>query len=259
MATNGSANGGGPPPGFDPEGVGVKMDDLRGMVEARTGGPPRVAKDDPGFQPSGNPLKNIKARAELIYRDLPLVSVQNNWGVGDVSAALASHCYGVFMASGLLVDSIIADPRVRATLDSRMSGLFGREKRFLPANDSRAAREVLDAWVESYPYLESGGVFKQMGSYANLFGFWPAQILWNEDGKYLRPRLLPFHASSSPSRRTATSRSSPATGSGCCTRRVASTAVGCGVRFARSPSRGCSGTSACGTTRAFPRCTACRS
>ena len=185
-------SGGGPPDaGYDPQGVGSP---LRDMVNARVGGAPQISTTDPGFQPTGDTLKGLKSRSELIYRDVPIVALQNNWSVSDVSDALSSHIYGVFMASGQLVDSIIADPRVRATLDSRMSGLFGREKRFRPANDSRAAKEVLDAWVDSYPHLESGGVFKQIGSYANLFGFWPAQIVWDESGKWLRPKLMPWHA-----------------------------------------------------------------
>ena len=190
-----NGTGGGPPsPGYDPQGTSIPMDDLRAMVEHRTGADPaKIVRNDPGFQPPGNPLVGASARTGLVYRDLPIISIQNNWGVADVVGALATHTYGVFWASGQLVDSVIADPRVRATLDSRNSGLFGREKRFRPANDSRAAKEVLDAWIESFPYLESGGTFKQMGSYANLMGEWPAQIVWNENGKYLRPRLDPFH------------------------------------------------------------------
>ena len=42
-------------------------------------------------------------------------------------------------------DSILGDPRVQATLNSRMSGLFGRPVRHRAANTSRAAKEVLDA------------------------------------------------------------------------------------------------------------------
>ena len=170
------------------------MDQLRQQVEQRVGGNPAIQRNDPAFQPPGEPLKGAQARTGVVYRDLPIISIQNTWTVAQVLGALASHNYGVFAASGQLVDAIIADPRVRATLDSRMSGLFSREMRFKPANDSRAARECLDAWIESWPYIAGGGALKQIGAYCNLFGFWPSQLVWNDRGKYAMPRIVPWHA-----------------------------------------------------------------
>ena len=169
------------------------MDQLRQQVEQRIGGTPTIVRNDPAFQPPGEPTRGAKSRSGLVYRDIPIVSIQNSWDVASVIGALASHVYGVFAASGQLVDAIIADPRVRATLDSRMSGLFSRPMRFKPANDSAAAREVLDAWVSSWPYISSGGALKQLGAYTNLFGFWPAQLVWRE-GDVLTPRIAPWHA-----------------------------------------------------------------
>lgn len=170
------------------------MDQYRKRVEDRVGGDPQIDRTDPGFQPPGEPLKGARARTGLVYRDLPIVAIQNAWTVAQVLGALASHNYGVFAASGQLVDALIADPRIRATLDSRMSGLFSRPMRFKPANDSRAAKECLDAWIEAWPYISSGGALKQIGAYSNLFGFWPAQLVWNDNGPIMKPRIVPWHA-----------------------------------------------------------------
>jgi hypothetical protein len=184
----------GPPPGLDPFGESIPMDRLRQQVESRVGGNPEIVRNDPAFQPPGDPLLGAKARSGIIYRDLPVISIQNQWTVASTIGALAAHTYGVFAGSGQLVDSIIADPRVRATLDSRMSGLFSREMRFKPANDSREAKEACDAWIDSWPYIASGGAFKQIGAYSNLFGFWPSQLVWNDQGEFTKPRIMPWHA-----------------------------------------------------------------
>ena len=188
--------GAGAPPGLDPFNQSIPLDQIRQRVEERVGASPiRVVKNDPGFQPPTDPLKagKLSARTGLVYRDLPIVAIQNAWTVEMVLGALASHTYGVFEMSGQLVDQLIADPRIRATLDSRMSGLFSREMRFRPPNDSSAAREVLDAWVEAWPYITSGGALRQLSAYTNLFGFWPAQLAWTRDA-VMKPCIMPWHA-----------------------------------------------------------------
>ena len=100
---------------------------------------------------------------------------------------------GLFDLSAQLADSIIGDPRVTATLNSRITGLFGREARHRPANESRAAKEVLDAWVEAWPRLCAGGSFQQCHAYQILMGFMPAQLLWDSTTDILRPILSPWH------------------------------------------------------------------
>jgi len=57
---------------------------------------------------------------------------------------------GFFESSAQMADSILGDDRVQATLGSRIGGLFGSEIRFKAANDSAAAKEVLEAWQEDW-------------------------------------------------------------------------------------------------------------
>jgi hypothetical protein len=130
----------------------------------------------------------------VIMRDIPNVSGLGIWTPATIRSALQGHKIGMFEMSGQLVDEIIADDRVTATLNSRLCGLFSREMMFKPANDSRAAREVLDAWVAAWPQISSRGSLMQIGAYQLLFGWWPAQLIWNTEKPIKVPRLDPWHA-----------------------------------------------------------------
>src|SRR5271166_429482 len=144
-------------------------------------GPFGVDQQDPAFAPPGNPLSlpSVKPTAKVYYRDIPLVVVQNAWAVDQAISALASHMIGVFERSGQLCDSILGDDRVMATLGSRRAGLFGRDIRFRAANDSAAAKEVLDAWEAHWPQLYGDSAFGIMSDYEVLMGFADAQLVWD--------------------------------------------------------------------------------
>ena len=62
------------------------------------------------------------------------------------------------------------------------------------ANDSPAAAQCLEAWREAWPRLMAGGSLKQIAAYQYLFGFWPAQIVWDDTSDIIRPELKPWHA-----------------------------------------------------------------
>jgi len=161
----------------------------------QTIGPTGIVRNDPGFAPPGNPLTLSGARptAQVVYRDIPLVTVQNSWTVDGARSALAAHMIGVFEHSGALADSILGDDRVMATLGSRRAGLFGREVRFRPANDSSAAREVLDAWVEHWPMFAGNSELGLNHDYEILMGFSDAQLIWDTTQPIWRPYLRHWH------------------------------------------------------------------
>lgn len=154
--------------------------------------PSRVDRSDAAFQPP-TPPKVDKENTKIVFRDLPLVTVATSWTVQQVRSALASHLFGIFENSGQLVDAILGDDRVQATLGSRLAGLFGREVRFKPANDSDAAKEVCDAWQDAWLELSRGYALPQMHRYGILMGFQPGQLLWDTSGKIWKPQLRPWH------------------------------------------------------------------
>ena len=190
--------GSGPPKGspYDsPYATPIAVQDRRKAIEDRVGGSSlRIDMRDPGFQPPTDPLDDAtKTRSKVIYRDVPIVTIQTSWTVPQARQALAEHMYGNFENSGQLVDAIMGDDRVQATLGSRVGGLFGRELRIRPADDSAAAKEVADAWVDSATDLADGWALKESSAYSILMAFAHGQILWEDTGKILKPHARPWH------------------------------------------------------------------
>ncbi len=152
---------------------------------------------DPAFQSPTDPLTEtgIKSKAgSVVFRDLPIVTIQNAWSVAGARNALASHCTGIFEQSAQLWDSIIADDRVTATLGSRTTGLFGREVRFKAADDSDAAKECLRAWEAWWPKLAGDSAMKVINETAIGMGFAHAQVAWDTTKPVWGPYLRPWNA-----------------------------------------------------------------
>lgn len=188
----------GPPPGSAMDRPGVQFltfDQEQNAIDSQVGGAQSVDTTDPAFQPPRDPLQGSKVRnrASLVFRDLPLVTIQNAWSVPAARNAIYSHTIGVFERSGQLWDSILGDDRVTATLGSRSTGLFGREVRFEPANDSREAKEVFDAWVAHWPRLSGNASLREVSETAIGMGFGPSQIVWDTASAIWKPYLRPWH------------------------------------------------------------------
>ncbi len=195
--------GSGPPRGAPADspyaGTPIPLSDQRQVIDQRTGsGTPRL--DDPAFQTYSDPLTlgNAVARAKLVYRDIPLVTIQNSWTPQGVVAALTSHMSGIFELSAQLVDSMLGDDRVQATLGSRTSGLFGSEVKHASSNVARvrgsdAAKECRDAWEEWWPSFADGWSLPTSHEQAIFMGFAQAQLIWDTTGPVWGPRLRPWH------------------------------------------------------------------
>jgi hypothetical protein len=164
-------------------------------VSRRTG-EGEVLRNDPAFGPVGDPvqLPGSKATAKIFYRDNPLVVVQNSWSVQDARSALASHMMGYFEKSAQLADSLIGDDRVTATLGSLRPGYFGREVVSKPANDSRAAKEVHDAWMDHWPQYEGRSDLALLSDYERIMGFADAQVVWDTRTPIWKPYLKHWNA-----------------------------------------------------------------
>ena len=168
---------------------GIPLDAISKMI----GGTTTVAKDDPAFQPPTDATSDAtRQKAGLVYRDLPVVTVQNTWSVDQARRALYSHMQGVFYDSGQLWDAIVADPRVRATLGSATTGLFGREIRYKAADDSDAAREVLDAWTTVFPRFAGDSALQLMHKTEIGMGFSAAQLVWDTTKPIWQPYARPW-------------------------------------------------------------------
>lgn len=187
----------GPPPGSSsdtPYAQPLSFEQEQKAIEQWGVGSTNVDQSDPGFQPPRDQLQgNVRSTAKLIYRDLPLVTIQNGWSVQGARSALYSHNLGIFEMSGQLWDSILGDDRVMATLGSRSTGLFGREVRFTPADDSLAAREVCDEWVKHWPKFSGNAGLRDCSETAIGMGFSPAQLVWDTAKPIWCPYMRPWH------------------------------------------------------------------
>ena len=185
-----------PIPAPRPQDQPIPSGDIRRVIE-RTVGAGDPVRNDPAFQLPHDALNDpgTRERATRVYRDVPIVTIQNAWTVPDVRRALWSHMSGMFELSGQLMDSMLGDDRVQATLGSRLSGLFGREVRSEPANDSRAAREVQDAWMSHFPVMLSSGAIPESQVHTIFMGVGNGQILWDiSDPKIpFKPYPRPWH------------------------------------------------------------------
>jgi len=193
-------NGNGYPPGSLPDtpyATPIPADQLARAYRDVIGGtdPSRIPQDDPAFQAPRDPLKSsvVKQMPGLVYRDLPLICIQNSWTVAATRNALQSHMQGIFELSGQLVDAILGDDRVQATLGSRISGLFGREVKHTPADDSDEARACCDAWEAHWPEFISSYAVPELHVYAIMMGWSAGQILWDTTGPVWKPYARPWH------------------------------------------------------------------
>jgi phage gp29-like protein len=180
----------GPPPGPNEAGpAGIPLTDMSRIF----GGASKINTQDPAFQSPQEQLGTpTRSYAKTVYRDLPLVTIQNTWSIEGARAALGSHIQGLFEQSAQLWDSVIGDDRVTATMGSRNAGLFGREARFEAADDSDAAKECLDAWRAWWPRLSGDASMTEINSYAIGMGFCPSQLVWDTAGTVWGPYLRPW-------------------------------------------------------------------
>jgi hypothetical protein len=164
-------------------------------------------KDDPAWQPPRDPLASgkAKARAQVIHREVPLVTVQTKWTIPQLRTALETLSEGQFDQPAQLVDAILGDDRVQATLGSRTGGLFGCPIRHfasdLPGVDPKEARACLDAWKLIWPRTLTEPVLAELhGKWGVMLGFGFGQLIWDTSGdiwvpylKVFNPRYSYFH------------------------------------------------------------------
>lgn len=186
---------GAPAIGLPAPGAGVPFDVLAAANKAAA--PYNAVLNDPAFQQPVDATRGLTAAtAKLIYRDIPLVTIQNTWSVEQARGALYAHMIGMFDASAQLCDSILGDDRVTACLNAKATALFGREPRFKAANDSAAAKECLRAWQAWWPRMTVDSAIRELGDYATLMGFAHAQLLWDttQKGIAFAPLIRPWHS-----------------------------------------------------------------
>ena len=154
--------------------------------------------NDPAFQPPGDATRgDIKARAAVIHREIPLVTVQTGWDITSVRRAIENLSGGLFDWPAQLVDGLTGDSRVQSAMASRTGGLLGKPLRFrVPKkyrNDARA-QECLQLWTDHWPSMATEPALSELGKWSTFLRFGLAQLTWDTSGKFWLPYLQPWNA-----------------------------------------------------------------
>ncbi len=148
----------------------------------------QMAPTDPMSDPSRS-----REQSSVIYREIPLIQIQNTWSVRAVRGTLAALTAGIFETPGYLVDSILGDDRIQATLGSRVGGLLGAPVSFRQSASDKNG-ECYDAWKKNWPRIGAEAPWNTILSYCHMLGFQPAQVLWDTDDLWI-PHVQPTHVS----------------------------------------------------------------
>lgn len=128
-------------------------------------------------------------------------SVQFNWTVPQVRAALAAHEYGDFSMSAQLADWIQRDDMVRTALETRVLSVLGLPFQVEPSRDApqgrakRVAAEVWDSegrkgwWKRHVPKSTLASIVR----WGLLMGFGYGQNVWRPIDKKLLPTPQTWH------------------------------------------------------------------
>lgn len=155
-------------------------------------------RNDPAFQPPTDPLARLDMRdqARIIYRDIPIVTVNTGWTPPAIRGAFLDLVAGIFDPVAQLIDTMIGDSRVWAGLCSRVGGLLGRPVDFaIPRKyqDSAAAKECREAFVDAWPTMAAESMLSELQTWAIMLGHGHATILWDTTGEYAIPHPRVWH------------------------------------------------------------------
>ena len=162
--------------------------------------PPDPRIDDEAFQPPRDLAANpdeVRARAQIINREIPNLNVQIGWAISDVRGALTDLVMGLFDRPSQLLDAIASDSRVQSAMRSRSGGLLGRPVRFEPPahlQHDPIAIKCCRAWQRHWPQMSAEAALLDMTETAGSLGHAYAQILWDTSGKNWLPYLQTFHS-----------------------------------------------------------------
>jgi phage gp29-like protein len=156
--------------------------------------------NDPAFQPPADPMRDVEAvaaRAMIIHREIPNVSIETGWTVDQVRAALEDLVVGLFDRPAMLHETVASDSRVQSAMRSRSTGLLGRPVRFsIPKRykDEPLAQKCHRAWERHWPNMHAEPAMLQMLEGADSLGFSYQQILWDTNRKVWLPYLQSWNA-----------------------------------------------------------------
>jgi hypothetical protein len=111
-----------------------------------------------------------EAERPRIYAEPPIPTTTEFNSVDQVRAVINQHDTGRFRMSALLMERMLWNPRLRATVNTRLAGLLAAEVKFDPARENRDARRAAREFAEDWPAMVTAPVRKQYRKIALMLG-----------------------------------------------------------------------------------------
>lgn len=105
-----------------------------------------------------------------IYVEPPIPVATEFSTVDQVRAVINQHITGRFRVSTLLTERMLWNPRLRAAVNTRLSGLLSAEIRFEPVRENRDARRAAREFAEDWPAMAPTPVRRQYKKWSILMG-----------------------------------------------------------------------------------------
>ncbi len=171
------------------------------IIARNVGGGPAVYGQepyDPAFAPPHDRLQGVNPRAisRVVTREIPMTTVNTDWGIKGVRSSMQSMMIGLFDTSAQLVESIVGDSRNQASMVNRHGALLSTPIRFSTPKgleNDRTALKVLSAWEKAWPFIGGEAILSELLQWSTYLGFGIAQLLWDTTRPVWRPYLQVFH------------------------------------------------------------------
>lgn len=105
-----------------------------------------------------------------IYVEPPVPVSTEFTTIPQVRAVIDQHVTGRFRVSTLLTERMLWNPRLRAAVNTRLSGLLAAEVKFDPARENRDARRAAREFAEDWPAMAPAPVRRQYKKWSILLG-----------------------------------------------------------------------------------------
>lgn len=116
-----------------------------------------------------------------------------SWTVPKTRAALLEHEDGYFQSSSMMVDAMGRDDRIRAVLNTRVSGLLGLPRTMVPASEDSEAMALAELIDERFDEWAPSDALAELLGWYHMIGIGFAQIIWTFKEREWHPRLQIWH------------------------------------------------------------------
>jgi uncharacterized protein DUF935 len=130
------------------------------------------------------PRPKLEPRSQLVRE------IDRLWQITQIKRNLEQ---GQFRDAALFCDALLADDRIKAGVNTRVSGFLGAPRSFVPANTSPEAMRIAELAKMDWPKMAKNSRLKSLHRWGLLLGVGVAQLIWDTSGARNIPALRPHH------------------------------------------------------------------